>query len=502
MSNPSRFDGKELLSATGGWFFKNECLSPETNIYCCDLRLADDTSPLYKGTKCLLLLGQRSLTRWTNATTSLAEQRGSPLLDRSGQIPCIASFLPQDTVDVQNFEKRFNEEAEGYEEKDAPDEEESRAGEYISSKGKGKTARSNWRFWLRADTKKAIGYAQSGCIPHRRFSPTYIVYPSADEVIHVLSDTKGRDLFIDIETDFETLDMRCFAFSFGPSESGEVKVYVVPTLDQLYKPAYAQLPQIMRSLSVGLRDNCAVAHNGAVFDFFVFAWKYRIGIGRNVYDTMVAQHRLFPEIEKSLGHCVSYYTHEPYHKNEGMHGYNSPQACRQLWEYCGKDVYTMFLIKQAQLDLAKTIPGMLDSLKQAMQSIRPYLICSLLGIRYREDERDKWVRENDRLMFQYLRMMRILHGPKVAPLISNKKCTAYFHDMLKYAVVSRSKKTGNPSLAEDALLKLRLKYANPVIDILIRYRMVQKETGTLCFIPWKKLQEQSLLPGISQEIGQ
>lgn len=487
LSNPSRFTNQssrdDLLEATGGWFFNRECLSPETNRFCCDIRLADDRSPLITGTKCVLLLGQRALTLWTGATTTLSEQRGSPLTIARTDIPAIASFLPQDAVDIQNYEKRFNKEAEGYEEQD--DEETEKVAEYLGEKGKSRTTRSNWRFWLRSDTKKALRIVENRQVLSCRYTPSYHICPGADEIISTLESTKGKDLFIDIETDFDSVDMRCFAFSFGANGTNKVPVYVVPTLDIYYRPAYDRLPQILRALSIAFRDNCVVAHNGANFDFFVFAWKYKIPIGRNVYDTMVANHRIYPDVEKSLGHCVSLWTYEPYHKNEAVHTYRTTQQAEKLYAYCGKDVYTMLLVKEAQLEFARKIPGLYESIQQANASIRSYLITSLMGLRFNENAREAWVKENDRLLTQYLRIMTLLTGPSVAPLISNQKCVRYFHDQLGYPVVARSKKTKNPSLAEDALLKLRLNHDNPVIDFLIKYRQTQKEVGTLNFEPWK-----------------
>ncbi len=64
---------------------------------------------------------------------------------------------------------------------------------------------------------------------------------------------------------------------------------------------------MLRALAVALRDNTVVIHN-ALFDLFVLAYRYGIPAPPNVYDTMLAHHRLFPEVEKSLGHCISLYT--------------------------------------------------------------------------------------------------------------------------------------------------------------------------------------------------
>lgn len=476
VSNPSRFDRKMLLSANGGAFFNDECLSPATNRYCCDIRLLDCKDKLMPETKAILVLGQKALSRYTGSPFSLSEQRGYPLFVNN--IPCIASYLPQDACDIKPYEKKYNPTAEGFEGEE--EEEVVEKFQFLGDKSRSRTSRTNWRFWLKQDTQKVLKILDFG-IPKPSFKPEYKLYPNSEEVIEVLVNNKGKHLYIDIETDIEFLNMKCFAFCFdhGP-------VYVVPTLDWHYKPAYDNLPFILRALAIAFRDNTVVAHNGSDFDFLIFAHKYRIPIGRSVYDTLVAQARIFPEVEKSLGHCVSLWTYEPYHKAEVSHSsYYTQSDAEKLWLYCGKDVYTMVLVHEAQLKYARTMPGMLGSIRQAMESIRPYLIMTLLGIHFDDEERLHLIKYNDRLMMQYLRIIEIMTGKDVGALISNKRCCRYFHDLLGYPAVARSKKTGKPSFNEYSLLKLKLKHANPVIDVLIRYRRTQKETSTLQFEIWK-----------------
>src|SRR6266576_201730 len=80
--------------------------------------------------------------------------------------------------------------------------------------------------------------------------------------IPILEKEKGQDLYIDIETDIESLDIRCFAFNFGNSNN----IYVVPVLDIEYKPAYEEIPQIFIALYMAFYGNTVIAHNVAVFD--------------------------------------------------------------------------------------------------------------------------------------------------------------------------------------------------------------------------------------------
>ena len=75
LSNPNRFEKKKLLEGTGAFFFMEECLRPETNIFCCDVRLIDDKRKLLPNTKVILLLGQRAFSIWTNRNETLDEAK-------------------------------------------------------------------------------------------------------------------------------------------------------------------------------------------------------------------------------------------------------------------------------------------------------------------------------------------------------------------------------------------------------------------------------------------
>lgn len=467
LSNPSRFDRSELISATGGWFFNKECLAPHLNRLQCDIRLAEDRSAFLPNTKAILLLGGKALHLWTGLD-SLQEIRGTPL--NIGGIPAIASFTPQDCCDMVDYESRLNPLAKNEDDNEYEDEDEEG-----NEKRHGRTKRSNYRFWLKKDTHKLIRILENG-LPSS-IPVNYHIYPEFETVLQLLKSTKGKCFYIDIETDPD-LNMKCMGFSFGLPD-----VYVIPFFTHEYKPAYASVASLLAAIAIAMRDNETVAHNGAQFDFLVMMARYKLAIGRKVYDTMIANHRCFPLVEKSLAHGISLWTFEPFHKDEIASNYRTHEDMERLMKYCGKDIYTMILIKTAIDKYALTIPGLPESITQANASIRPYLTTTLFGIKFDEEQRQTILKNNDRLATQYLRIMNVLTGPKVKPLISNKKCCEYFHELLDYKVVARSKKTKKPNLGETSLLKLKLKNENPVIDLLIAYRGKIKESGSLKFTP-------------------
>lgn len=502
MSNPSRFDNKRLLDANGGHYFSSECLGSKTNRFQCDIRLTSNKQPLLTGTKCVLLLGEKALQEHMPEHivkgNTLHELRGYAY-DVNG-VAHVASYLPQDAMDPQNYEQRLNEHLQVGQQDDVVAKTEEGAAD---KKRHAKTDRKNYKFWLKKDTQKALRlvYELDGRIPQEQESH-YVIYPSADTIVDRLSRSSGSHLFFDMETNGFDRRITCFAFAFDLET-----VYVVPIVRHDYTLAYNPIDtaRIFRALALAAKRNTLVAHNGAGFDFPILAIDYHIPIGRLVYDTMVAQHRIFPDIEKSLGHCVSLWTWEPYHKDEANFAFGSQQQWFRNLQYCGKDVSTMVRVLRAQLAYADTVPGMLASIEQANRSIRPYLITSLQGMRYNPKAIAELLTENDRLCTHYLRAIKLLIGPACAARIkpksktavecmptSNAQCTNYFHGELGYRIVGYGKKkkdgTKGPSLAEKHMLKLRLQYNNPVIDLCLAYRQVAKESTSLQFQPlfWRK----------------
>jgi hypothetical protein len=494
LSNPSRLDNARLLTGEASRLVGMWCLQPEYNINMVEVRLAEDTSPFLPNTRCLLICGEagmHSLLPETRGNT-LNEMRGSVFYYRG--LPTIPSYFPQDCTDLKNYEASHNPLSANY----SPDDEhnENEDGESDSpeaAKRHSKTKRANYAFWLRADVRKCKTIIRDGAIPRTKEQPTYKTYSNSDEICKVLVERKNDWLYFDMETDWEEQNLQCFSFRFSDSP-----IYNVPVLNYNYHLAYASMSHIIRALAIAIRDNVLVAHNGACFDFFVLAAKYQIPIGR-VYDTMVAGHRIFPDVEKSLGHMTSYWTWEKFHKDTDSQGYRTEAQMTARMHYCGKDVYTMYLIHKAIESYAPSIPGLSHSIATAMDSIVPYLTTTIQGIRVDQEAHSNLRQENDGLMGQYIRIINMLIGEiglaQVKEAVKNSKAKSmaasnpqmvrYFHELLGYPIVARSRKTGEPSLGKNALYKLALKESNPVISTVCAYRATKKEIDSITFNPWK-----------------
>jgi DNA polymerase I-like protein with 3'-5' exonuclease and polymerase domains len=431
----------------------------------------------------LLLLGDEAFAEWANPAYakdySLNEQRGYPLTTPYEGVQAICSYLPQEALDLKDYESKLNPLLSADTQQTAGAEDDEGEGDE-EVKRHGRTSHSNYFFWLSRDTGKALHACRHAMQPSK-YEVT--LAPSSNEIISVLSETHSTSLYLDIETDVDDRNLLCIGLSFGDIGSGN-RVYVVPFLRWNYAVAYNDYAKILRAFSVALRRNTIICHN-AMFDLGVLAHKYSLPFNDSIYDTMLAQHRCFPEAEKSLGHSLSAWPDiwEPFHKDEGVFPPRNPDQEKQLWNYNAKDVWAMKLIKHAQLTHASKDAGLLASIGQANRMIRPYIISMLQGMRFRNDIREQTLRENDRLMTHYLRALRTLVGRELLPT-SPQQCAKYLFEELDYPVQYKTDK-GNPSTGDKAIQKLKLKFPNnAVLDFLLAYRERAKESGQLKFKPW------------------
>ena len=200
LSNPSGHDTVNLLAGNGGMLFNKHCLQPDYNSMQIDVRLAEDKSPMLEGTKCIIIMGEyacHTLLPETRLNT-LGEVRGG-IYEYKG-IPTIPTFSAQEAADIKNYEDEINTLSKSY----SGDDSVSDSGDEEEGDGKrhGKTKRANYAFWIKHDTNKAKRILKHGRIQNG-VNPNYKMFPAADEVINILTRTKGQHLYFDIETDYE-----------------------------------------------------------------------------------------------------------------------------------------------------------------------------------------------------------------------------------------------------------------------------------------------------------
>lgn len=485
LSNPSRFDTRELLTGSAGaWFLDTLRKAAGGKIlrYHCDIRTSDTRGEgLLDGTRVVLCLGEVAQHEWFAPQHELRAQRGSPYVDPSDGVIYISSFSAQDACDYQPYEQRLNSNYRG-----ACDNDE-KADDSEAKGRKGATKRNNFKFWLSMDVAKCIRVLSSGL--QRGHLPDIVTFPVARQLADKLQSTKNSTLYLDIETLFDRT-LTCVGVAF---ESGPIWVFPVRRYNGTTAYDTLELCQLMRALSIAMRDNLCVTHNGHQFDWLVLAHQYRIPFGKRLYDTMIAHNRCWPEAEKSLGHCLSLWTDEPYHKNDGVFDPKTPEQERALWTYNGKDVHAMRLLKRAFDAAGAEDAGLKASIEQGQSMIYPYLCASLRGIRADVKAKDALVAENDRMLAQYIRIAKLLIGPdayaslqgksEAGFLSSNKQAAKYFYQIQGYKCPHKTD-TGEDAVDTKAMLKLAMwlrkkDINNPLVPLRLKYAGVKIETSML-----------------------
>lgn len=410
----------------------------------------------------ILLLGEKAAKMFLGPDVNLFTAAGT--FFKIGSIPAICTF---------NLD-------EAYSFKASEDELASRDDSF--NKDRGKTSRKNWLAWIKLDTRKLLAGYQP---PDEAMDVR--LFPDIDFITNSLSRLNNSRIYLDIETDIETDTLDCIGFSINDSP----KVFVIPCYRHDGKLAYpaAKFYRFLAVLSSALYRNQVIIHN-CMYDLIWMATHLRLPFGPAIYDTMVAHKRIHPELEKSLAHCIRLYTYQAYHKDEHTLS-RSPQSERRLWTYNAKDVYAMRLVHKAQLAYAANHRGMMDSIYQAMASMYPYLLATLRGLRVDLGRLAAAKISGDKRLAQIKRIITTLIGDIKFNPDSPVQLVKYFHDKLGYNVISRSPKTGNPSLGGKALYELALKYPNPLIQCILKYRELAKERGQLNFanheFPWNRL---------------
>lgn len=471
LDNPSRFDlnTKRLISGQVGDYFSDNLGVPIGACHIYD-RVDVTTDEFPEGTKVALVLGEFTARQWSGKGSSIHKLRGIPFYYKG--VACIPSYLPQETFDMEPFELHKNPLArailEESKREDDPDE-----------KNSSRTGRSTWKWWLKEDARKAVLLLKhhNGVIPTT--SPNIQIYPHLNDVEkHYATLPPTASIYFDIEND-SARNLLCF----GLGDSDSDTVFSIPILRHTYSMAYHDWPRIFRLLGHLFNTHEVVIHN-SMYDLGVLATKYGIAPPTRIFDTMLAQHRIFPEIAKSLGHCLSYWTFEQFHKDDGVFMPVNNEQEQRLWKYNARDVWTMRLIHQGQVRYASTIPGLLDSIKVANSMVRPYLLISLMGLHYNEQVRASRLEELDAQLNGIMRILKLLLGFELLPS-SPKQLNHYFSELMGYKAYAKTEK-GDNSWGGANLIKLRLAHPeNVAIYAIMKFKILQKMAGELKFKPYK-----------------
>lgn len=459
LDHPSRFDTNGyLLTGMAGQWFQESCLGNSWKLEECNIRVLDPKKPWPPYTKYVALLGDKA-----RKTYDLLNQPPGYPIHLGSSLRCLAAFAPQDCCDHQRMEDGEDEDEEGSGVSDT------------DAKNDYPTSRRNYRFWTREFVRKLL--APQGPTPPK---PDIHCFRPMREILANLASLQNEDLYLDIETSRLHRGISCIGYS---SSSLFPRVFVVPLYLFDNKLAYSpgDTAAFYRAFSLALTRNTAVIHN-SMFDLSVLSGFYNFPPPTAVYDTMIAHHRIYPEAEKSLSHCIARWTELRYHKNVQLETFKSADDLN-LWQYNGLDVYALKIIKDAQLAYAAFDPGLLASIAQGNASIIPYLYSTLIGLNLNMDQVLRVLGKLSVATAQWRRVAGILADNPAFNPASSKQCADFFHKKLSYGVI-RKTPAGAPALGRKELYQLLLKHSNPLIPVTLKYRKAAKDYSMLAANLW------------------
>ena len=470
LGKPSRIDltSNSLLSGHPGTVF-DKALSPFTK-YHCDIRLVGEQAPLLPNTKVVLLLGDFAKGQLNLKNITLNECRGNTY-HRAG-ITWLCSYDLQEAFDRRNYQVSEEEDSD-----ELPDE--------GTGKDHSQTQRKNFKYWLLNDIKKAVDILLHGY--HPQLDIVYRTYPNLEEVIQLCNATTDAYVPFDIETNSR------FKITVLSLAVDNHTVFTIPIYRYTGELAYDQtrLCRFFASLDKLFSRNTIIIHNGA-FDLFILAWRYRIIPPKKLWDSMVVEHRLSPETEKSLGHVISLRCHEEFHKNEGVFEPKSREQEIDLWKYNAKDVARLITIHQSQVK-AVAEAKLETSINRANKLVGHYLLQAMQGIKLDKDFLVSKLTEQQALKQQYLRIISILTGYHW-DVASWQRIAKYLYEYKSYPKPPPTYVDGKIKYEEltsaATLYKLALKFNIPFLRFLFAFRHATKKAGFLQLDAWTNINSQ------------
>jgi len=465
ITSPNRYDKANAGTLCGppGLFLKETLAQFNYNWEHAQIS-ANPHAAIPAGTKKLLLLGNDATKYYQRADARLDISAKRGYVSTLGRCEILSTFSPVDCTDVVDHEVDDDDDGDD------------------NDKGNGKdsapTLRSNYRFWFLKDLEKLLTGA-------RRTVPDYetIDFDPSDDNLLWLSSLRGDTIFFDIETHPPTDTIQCFAFSTTRSPVFSVSCY---DWNGSSNPA---LVRILVALQRALQNNRVVIHN-AGFDLPFLFLNHGIVFGRDIYCTMVAQHRLYPEAEKSLAHVISLNVNAPYHKNEG--GTFTPHNRRQyqtLLDYNAKDVATLRAVYRAQQAEINKDVGLQTSVSQAMSSLYDYFVMALTGMELDTMKLAAQRRDVAAQVAQARRVFQIL--THVENPGSSQQIGEWLYAGLNYPVLAKTE-SGAAATDTKTIYRLLQKYPrNIALKLLIHYKEISKLDSSLNF-EWFYMQEKRI----------
>jgi len=340
-----------------------------------------------------------------------------------------------------------------------------------------------WRMFAVRDLSRANAYRHHP----EDYNPQwdFLIRPSFEATMEILENLLAQaergpvPLSLDIETICRHISCLGIAWS-------RTSALCIPFMDQgkHYWEEHEEVA-IVQSLKTLLqhRNVFNIGQNFAGYDNQHFAkhWGFTPHLE---FDTMLAQHTLFPGMAKSLDVLSSLYCHYHRYWKDELKDYNKmPEDIHQYWTYNCKDcviTFEVWEVLQAQLERAKLVPQFNFLMRMATRNV---FRAMLRGVRIDAKRRTEVAGE---LLQSIQEREQIIHHVTGYALNvgSPKQMKEFFYDDLGFPPI-KNRKTKQPTCDSAALGTLAQKFplVKPLTDLIEEKRSLGVFLSTFCLMP-------------------
>lgn len=288
----------------------------------------------------------------------------------------------------------------------------------------------------------------------------------------------GRELWLSADIETIARQISCIGIAWSVREA-----LCIPfmTLDGHYWPEEEEIEISFLLKSLLTHPLCYVIGQNFNYDNQYFA-RYLGYLPNQQFDTMIAQHVLFPGIPKSLDFLSSMYCHWHRYWKDEINDYSRlPENMEQYWTYNCKDVCVTF-------EVAFVLMELLDHVRRRPQydfmsrTARSALRSMLRGMRIDTTTRSRVAGELMEVLAEYDALIQNIVG---FPLNvgSPKQMQDFFYGDLRLPV-QLDKKTKRPTLNAKALATLAEKepILRPLVELIDKKRSIGVFLSTFCLM--------------------
>lgn len=300
-------------------------------------------------------------------------------------------------------------------------------------------------------------------------------------IIQSLLAELSRGITLKIACDIETIarQISCIGIAWNVREA-----LCIPfmTLDGHYwsEEEEIEICHLLKNLLT--HPNVEVIGQNFNYDNQYFA-RYHGYLPRLTFDTMIAQHVLFPGIPKALDFLSSMYCHFHRYWKDEINDYSRlPENMDQYWTYNCKDVCVTF-------EVALVLENLLDHVGRRPQYdfmfnvSRSALRSMLRGMRIDQKSRSEVAGRLMAAIAEYDALIQQIVGFPLN-VASPKQMQEYFYNDLKLPI-QIDRKTKRPTLNAKALAALAEKepILRPLFDLIDKKRSLGVFLSTFCLMP-------------------